>query len=465
MQGWQFDDLTRTLGKAASRRQVLKGLLGGLGAAVLGRSVRGHGSSDVALAAPGEVCDRQRCMDDATGLFKICTTDCNALSPRHGYRHQEKLACILGCTTAYEIEKYECQHNATGCMGNNACCDQQCVVIETDPKNCGSCGNVCPEGSTCIGGECHCQDGSLLCDGQCVNTRTDPHHCGDCDITCATCQVCRNGQCAPKHCPLGYVCCNDECVPLCPSGDAPDPGTCQCNVCQGQIDGAACDANDASKLCCQQQCVSNECPTGKTFSLDTCRCECSSTCPPGQLQDPSTCQCQDLCANVTCNECQTCDPTSGDCVQVTDQTSCGSGQVCCGGVCKDSCTGNQCPNGQYACAVTPAYNSEVVRPDYFCCDNESPCCGGNGYLYDVCQGSTYNGQHVCCAPGTNQCGSDCCDHNTQICLTAAADYSLHCCPAGSGDVLPDGTCCDAGEQAYPCTAGGWACCAVAWCCS
>ncbi len=92
-------------------------------------------------------------------------------------------------------------------------------------------------------------------------------------------------------------------------------------------------------------------------------------------------------------------PTSGDCVPVADQTPCGSGQVCCSGTCQDSCSGN-CPTGQYTCGVTQPYNNDNnTRPDSVCCDNGTSCCGGNGYFYEICGGSTYNDQHICCEPG------------------------------------------------------------------
>jgi hypothetical protein len=37
------------------------------------------------------------------------------------------------------------------------CCRSECFpefIFQTDPNNCGSCGNVCPEGQICIGGRC-----------------------------------------------------------------------------------------------------------------------------------------------------------------------------------------------------------------------------------------------------------------------------------------------------------------------
>jgi len=51
------------------------------------------------------------------------------------------------CIGAYELAKYPC------CTGGATCCRDGCVDTERDPKNCGSCGNVCESG-ICGGGIC-----------------------------------------------------------------------------------------------------------------------------------------------------------------------------------------------------------------------------------------------------------------------------------------------------------------------
>jgi hypothetical protein len=454
MEERRFDELTRVLGAARSRRQVLKGVLGGAAALLLGRGM----APAVADAAPAEVCNRAQCRSEVHQLFLICAKNCGALSGRHGYGHNEDAACTIACATQLAIGIRDCAQNATGCFDNGPCCDHHCVSFETDPMNCGGCGNVCSPGHDCVEGHCQCGDNGTMCNNECVDTQIDSRHCGNCATQCKTCESCAGGVCGPVECGTGKTCCNDQCVDDCPPGQQRDPATCQCSPCFGQADGTTCGTNE---VCCQQGCFSNQCPTGKSFNYGTCGCVCDAvTCPTGQLQDPDTCQCVNFCANVTCPECQSCDQSSGACVPLTDLTACGTNQVCCGGFCLDSCNEPLCPSGQYACGVTQPYNpnNNNARPAYTCCDTGAPCCGGNGYLYDFCVGSTYEDTYVCCAPGTNQCGTECCDHVTQSCQQAAADSSLHCCPADAGAVLPDGTCCDAGALAFNC-AGGWTCCA------
>ncbi len=412
MQDWRFDDLTRTLGKATSRRGVFKGLLGGLGVALLGRTASKSAAAATGCSSP----QYESCMADANTRYSALKSTCKTTDgPPIG-----KSICLGIATATYYRETQRCQQQFANCPPGEVCVDDRCCR----PGECCPAGDVscpgansfatetcCPAGSTCCAGGC-CAPEMTCClefdfssffnptaSQVCADLQTNPKHCGSCRNHCGN-KPCTNGHCGCGECaqwdensqtcvPLndggacdGGFCCSGSCVPPCGNGEAATPPTCQCNVCEGQIDGAACDANDNTKLCCQQQCVSNTCPSGKTFSLDTCSCQCSTSCPPNQLQDPETCQCQDLCANVTCGECQTCDPTSGACVQADDQTPCGSGQVCCSGTCQDTC--GTCPG-------LPCSNGD-------CCDNSTDwaCCQDG-----CCPRVTIQGQTGtwCVAPG------------------------------------------------------------------
>ncbi len=392
MQDWRFDDLTRTLGKATSRRQVLKGLLAGLGATLIGRGA----VPDVAAAATAEVCDRHQCVKQVYKATEDCFHACRALYPPTKFGGSNGAICRFSCFANSLNQRRECMHNATGCFLDGVCCNQKCVDVQTDSNNCGACGVVCPSRAECSEGQCQCDNDLTLCDGTCVDTQTDNTHCGDCQTACDICETCVDGLCKPISCPQGQVCCQAQCVDLCPDGSQPDLNTCECNICKGQIDGASCGTN---LVCCQEQCVSNQCSSPKTFNDQTCQCECPpTTCPTGQLLDPDSCQCVDLCANKTCGDCQTCDPTSGDCVSVADQTACGAGQVCCSGVCKDSCgpcTGLPCSNGD--CCPNSS--------DWACC--EDGCCpqvtiNGQTGAWCVAAGSATDGLGApagdCCQP-------------------------------------------------------------------
>lgn len=177
-------------------------------------------------------------------------------------------------------------------------CDGQCVNLESDVDNCGTCGNVCPADEGCGDGVCdpdvprpqggasntggttgtsgdagsgaagneqggsgELPDGGFFdspVDGQsdadvpveCLPPHDSPSHCGDCDTQCPTsaplCQPDGNGsfECVPK-CDPPLVDCNGECV-LAPDAYLSDPDNCgrcgnQCpsDICQnGKCVGA-----------------------------------------------------------------------------------------------------------------------------------------------------------------------------------------------------------------------------------
>ena len=143
MDAQRFDDLARALARRASRRAVLRGAAGGATVAALARA------GNRPAAAQGE--------------------------------------CPAGQTP----------------------CDGVCVDLATDMDNCGACGEVCESslvGVACIEGECvrvtcpalltDCGTGGepLPVEEHCFDLQTDPFNCGECGNACAT-GACANGTC------------------------------------------------------------------------------------------------------------------------------------------------------------------------------------------------------------------------------------------------------------------------------
>ena len=83
--------------------------------------------------------------------------------------------------------------------------------VETDAKNCGGCGNLCPGGLECLAGACGCPPGKTACDDpnvprHCVDPQNDVEHCGQCGNNIVGSNFeCKNGK---RACPVGQI----ECV-------------------------------------------------------------------------------------------------------------------------------------------------------------------------------------------------------------------------------------------------------------
>jgi hypothetical protein len=133
------------------------------------------------------------------------------------------------------------QQSALECMGGSVECNATCVLLNSDPGNCGACGLACQPRAVCVApdggslGTCACPAALELCEGACSDVTTDPNNCGACASNGGA--VCGNGQvCAPQPgggsaCQLSCgsaVECSGACVTL--STDPNNCGACG-NVC------------------------------------------------------------------------------------------------------------------------------------------------------------------------------------------------------------------------------------------
>ena len=100
-----------------------------------------------------------------------------------------------------------------------------CVDFQTNSKNCGGCGNVCPTGEACVAGACGCATaGYTYCPTEltCRNLQISETNCGACGFSCGINGICTDGECG---CTIaGHIFCGSSCTN--PLTDTHNCGAC-----------------------------------------------------------------------------------------------------------------------------------------------------------------------------------------------------------------------------------------------
>jgi hypothetical protein len=330
----RFDALTRTLGKATSRRTVFKGLVAAAAGAVLTR-------------AGG---------NDAEARARIRTA-CARLGQACGAGTVDNQACCPSLTCGDELTC--CKDTNQTCIANDDCCgDNTCRPNPTGLGNrClppGDAGAECVEDLDCAAG--------LICDpytGTCAGELGAPCT-SDADCVSGVCDV-YTGICVAGNLPNGAVCADSA---QCESGSCcPPEGVCKPPANQS----AACVVDDdccGTDICSGGVCFSCANPYQYCGSGHDC---CSGVCNGSLLGicgDYDTTCGTTTCPHVECMD-TVCDAGTSTCgyVPTSNGLTCGTSgfATCQEGVCTEQChaagaqcdTADQCCDAGYICDFAP----------------------------------------------------------------------------------------------------------------
>ena len=183
---------------------------------------------------------------------------------------------IYALSSGHCPESYVCKGGAVCIL---ATCDGLYTNFDSDNMNCGSCGNICRNNTSCIDGKCSIADKSkVLCNGEYINPENDPRYCGakgycistdstNANYNGANCKdgnICVAGKCILNTCPSGYTLCDSNGSRSCVNVNADDIYNC----------GA-----------CGYSCVDNYM---SGVELVGCHLgECRYRCPDGYINDGS----------------------------------------------------------------------------------------------------------------------------------------------------------------------------------
>jgi hypothetical protein len=223
MNSSHFDELTKALATATTRRQALQrigGILGGTALAGLLPGLALASNSDCAhfcnaVFGKGTPAQSQCASDGAHGKG-LCYT-CGPASPGG----TKPICCQEnpnGTCTSYS--------SATCCPSGQTCNNGQCVAI-------------CPPLPAC-NATCPCPSGDTCCNGTCTNTQTDNNNCGSCGNICFGCTTCSGGTCV-SSCGYGQNCTDGHCGGpnyfQCMCNDGTQPFICTTSVCADELRG------------------------------------------------------------------------------------------------------------------------------------------------------------------------------------------------------------------------------------
>jgi len=432
MDGNKFDQITKSLASGLSRRQMIKGAAGALGALV---GIRHE--ADAACRTIRHPCEgTQQC---CTGLSCV-EASFEGQSERCCPPGQS--GCGLGCCPIGQC----CQQgNLQVCLAAGQCCTAATCPTPTNPCKVATCtagvcgeanianGTSCNDGNACTSGDT-CQAG--VCTGGTSVVCTALDQCHDVGVCDPATGICSN----PNK--TNGTSCNDG--NACTTGD-----TCQAGICTGGTatvctaldqchDAGVCDP--ATGIC------SNPEKANGTSCSDNNACTQTDTCQAGVCTPGTNVVCSPL---DQCHVAGVCDPATGLCSNPTaaDGTTCDDGDACTQ---TDTCVAGVCTGSDpvICTASDQCHVPGVCDPDTGTCSNpDAPegttCSDGNACTQtDTCVAGVCTGGNPVVCTASDQCHvPGVCDTTTGICSNPAAADGTSC---NDGNACTQTDTCQAG---------------------
>ena len=302
----------------------------------------------------------------------------------------------------------------SSCSASNSSCSGICTDPQSDPGNCGTCGNTCGavanasgacQAGACGVGSCNAGFGNcngIASDGCETSLNADPNNCGACGTTCSFANAsgaCSAGACHIGACNGGFGDCNLNGADGCETNLTANVNNC--GAC-----GNVCSFNNAVGACSAGACHIGSCNAG----FGDCNLNGADGCETNLTANVNNCgTCGNVCSFAN---------ASGACsAGACHIGSCNSGFGDCNSNGADGCETNLTNNVTNcgACGNVCSFNHAVGA-----CAAGACMIGSCNAGFGNCDSNPANGCEVNLQTDTNNCGA--CGHvcgGTQTCSAGA----------------------------------------------